>query len=497
MWELLTSEPGHPFSLLAGAHEASRDASRLSAVDGLDQLAGVPAGALVLVPLHCVAHVANYELDVAVRVASDRGAAGLVLVGTTRLPVTVKQLADRAGLTIIGAPGTESVVDLVRRLDYLMGRGHAAMLERAIAVVNWVRSIDSSDIYLSVLRDAGARLAAELRLTWLEQPRGPTEPVLVGGRTVGWVHGGDSDDLAVALALPSIATAIGRCYERLIINDEANGEVVANLIDADGASRWRVMADRAPALDVNLDARHVVICITSEPSADAIPADGLLAARHRRTLATIVLRERLGLPSDSWLVTRIEGDIALLWTRKTAEDADNEVAAAAAEQVMTILHREYPGSQFFGGIGSIGTGVDGLRSSAAEAKAASRSARSRGLAGRAVQVYNSRLEQVLSDVVTSSVSRRIIDGVLAPLDALPDRWRHAMIETMSTYLDMQGSKVRAAAALHMHPNAIGYRVRKAVKMLGIDLSDPDARFVLQLACRVWLMSRPQASEAER
>jgi len=213
-------------------------------------------------------------------------------------------------------------------------------------------------------------------------------------------------------------------------------------------------------------------------------------------VATITLREQLGLSAGSWLISRIEQDPALVWSYQQGEETDMDVATATAERVLSALHREYPPVQFFGGIGAPGPGVDGLLTSPATARSAARSARSR-LSGRVVQGVGSRLEQVLADVVTPSGSRRIIDGILAPLDQLPEEWRSTMIETLSTYLGMQGSKVRAARLLHVHPNAVGYRVAKAIKMLDADISDPDTRFVLQLACRVRLMPQHQGLKAIR
>jgi sugar diacid utilization regulator len=492
VWELLTREPGHPFVLLAGAPAAAREAVRLSAVDGLDELAGTVAGALILVPRYQLAHVASYELDVAVRVASDRGVAGLVLVGTAQLPVTVKQLADRAGLTIIGTSGTDTMVDLVRRLDHLMGQGQAAALERACSTAEWARGLDGHGDHLAVLREASARLGTELQLTWLERPDPAAEPVCVGGRQVGWVHSEAREDPAIMLTLPTAAAAIGRRYEQRINAEESTGELIASLIEAESSAARATTADRIVTAGVHLDADHVVICVASEQG--AVSDGDLLTARHRRTVATIVLREQLGLSADSWLISRIEQDPALVWSYHQDDEPDMDAATATAERVLSALHRQYPMAQFFGGIGAAGPGVDGLLMSAATARSAARSAQSRGLPGRVVQGVGSRLEQVLADVATPSSSRRIIDGVLAPFDQLPEEWRSTMIETLSTYLEMQGSKVRAARLLHVHPNAVGYRVAKAVKMLDADISDPDTRFILQLACRVRLMSHNHMPE---
>ena len=444
----------------------------------------------MLVPRHCLAHVANYELDVAVRVASDRGVAGLVLVGSTRVPITVARVAERAGLVIAGTSGQESLVDLVRRLDRLMGRGQSAVLERAESVIGWLRGANEPDDQAAVLRGAGARLGSDLRLTWFNRPPGVAEPVTVGGYPVGWVHGAGASDLAVSLALPAVAAAVGGCCERRIIGEEARGDVVAGLIDSAVIGRRTAAVDRAVVLGLNLNARHVVVCLTST-STDGPAGEGLLSRRHRRTLAAIVLREELGLSPESWLVTRIERELALLWTQMTTDEPDLALAVSIAGRVIAVLEGQYPAVRFFGGIGSTGFGVEGLRASAAEARAAARSARARGLPGRTIHVHGSLLDQVLGDLVTSSASRLVIDGVLTPLDALSERSRRTLIQTLSTYLDLQGSRVRAAAALHLHPNAVGYRVAKAAKLLQADFTDPESRLVLQLACRVWLMAHEE------
>lgn len=66
------------------------------------------------------------------------------------------------------------------------------------------------------------------------------------------------------------------------------------------------------------------------------------------------------------------------------------------------------------------------------------------------------------------------------------------------YLDERGSLKRAGAALHLHPNAVAYRIRRIVATLGADLDDPEQRLSLQLACRAWALARgPATSRAAR
>jgi DNA-binding PucR family transcriptional regulator len=62
------------------------------------------------------------------------------------------------------------------------------------------------------------------------------------------------------------------------------------------------------------------------------------------------------------------------------------------------------------------------------------------------------------------------------------------IRTLAAYLDEQGSIVRTASVLHLHRNAVTYRLRRIIDLLGVDLDDPDQRLALQLACRARLLA---------
>ncbi len=51
----------------------------------------------------------------------------------------------------------------------------------------------------------------------------------------------------------------------------------------------------------------------------------------------------------------------------------------------------------------------------------------------------------------------------------------------------QGSIGRTAQRLHLHRNAVSYRMRRITSLLGVDIADPDQRLALQLACRARLL----------
>jgi DNA-binding PucR family transcriptional regulator len=75
--------------------------------------------------------------------------------------------------------------------------------------------------------------------------------------------------------------------------------------------------------------------------------------------------------------------------------------------------------------------------------------------------------------------------MLAPLERLGALSAHAL-PTLKAYLDSWGSRTRAAELLSLHPNAVAHRIRRIAEALDADLSDPQTRFALQLACHVVL-----------
>jgi PucR C-terminal helix-turn-helix domain len=73
--------------------------------------------------------------------------------------------------------------------------------------------------------------------------------------------------------------------------------------------------------------------------------------------------------------------------------------------------------------------------------------------------------------------------VLAPLDGRTEKARVRLLETMRAWLDHQGRVPEVAAALHIHPQTVRYRLAQLRDLFGDALDDPAARFELSLAVR--------------
>jgi hypothetical protein len=78
----------------------------------------------------------------------------------------------------------------------------------------------------------------------------------------------------------------------------------------------------------------------------------------------------------------------------------------------------------------------------------------------------------------------LADRVLAPLEDRTEKARARLLETLRAWLDHQGRVPDVAAALHVHPQTVRYRLAQLRDVFGSALDDPASRFELSLAVRV-------------
>jgi hypothetical protein len=123
-----------------------------------------------------------------------------------------------------------------------------------------------------------------------------------------------------------------------------------------------------------------------------------------------------------------------------------------------------------------------LRASWALAKTALRAAEAEALPGAGLARAEDRLAELLlfegSALVTRIAARR-----LGAFDSLTEKARERMRETALAYLGHRGNAVAMAAAMHLHPQTVRYRVARLRDLLGNQLDEPDARFELEIALR--------------
>jgi DNA-binding PucR family transcriptional regulator len=82
---------------------------------------------------------------------------------------------------------------------------------------------------------------------------------------------------------------------------------------------------------------------------------------------------------------------------------------------------------------------------------------------------------------------------VAPLTALPAGAAARGEQTLRAWLDAHGDVSAAAAALHVHPQTVRYRLAGLRELFGDALDDPGARLELAIAMR---MSRPATAHPD-
>jgi hypothetical protein len=87
-------------------------------------------------------------------------------------------------------------------------------------------------------------------------------------------------------------------------------------------------------------------------------------------------------------------------------------------------------------------------------------------------------------VADRQLAADLVHSRLGPLGALTPPARARAIETLRAWLDAHGDISAAAAALHVHPQTVRYRIAGLREELAPALDDADARLELALALRV-------------
>jgi PucR family transcriptional regulator, purine catabolism regulatory protein len=92
---------------------------------------------------------------------------------------------------------------------------------------------------------------------------------------------------------------------------------------------------------------------------------------------------------------------------------------------------------------------------------------------------------VLSD--QESIKKQLFQYI-GPLYAHDKENNSKLVETLITYLQFGGNIKETAKASFCHYNSIVYRLERVQSLLGVDLKDPDIRFQLQMAVKVFAFS---------
>ena len=138
------------------------------------------------------------------------------------------------------------------------------------------------------------------------------------------------------------------------------------------------------------------------------------------------------------------------------------------------------------GIGRVASGPRGVVQSREGAERALRVRLEHGSAGPQVALFRDiHIESLLLELRDRmSTGDEQATGPVARLFESDQTNDTRLVESLRAWLDALGDVALAAAALHIHPNTLRYRLRRIAEVGEMDLGDPEARFAAQLQLRI-------------
>ncbi|MCA1188433.1 MULTISPECIES: CdaR family transcriptional regulator [unclassified Saccharopolyspora] len=374
--------------------------------------------------------------------------------------VSIEDTASR----VLAYSRSDDEVDELRRLSILGRRGpepYLAMLrewgvyERLRSGEEVVGVDERPDLGIRRRMAVGIHAGAQpLGTIWVQEGSRPLEErsqrALLGAARVAAVQ---------LIRQRAEASAAPRLRENLLIgllDGKVDAASVAGNIGAD-ASR--------PAVVVVFALRGRA-GVSNRPELELERAEmtGLIsvhAAAYRRSALVTTLGSRVYVLLPDLPVHALPGVLGM--TR--------EIAAAAGQQLRAAVQA---------GVGSVVAGLDEVPHSRAEADRVL-DAMGHDLDAPIATIADVRSRVVLSELLTVlGGNERFRDPRLDALFAHDAEHSGALARSVLAYLEHFGDVRSASAALHVHPNTLRHRIRRAGEITGIDLADPAERLTTQL-----------------
>ena len=179
------------------------------------------------------------------------------------------------------------------------------------------------------------------------------------------------------------------------------------------------------------------------------------------------------------LIVPDEGDVVVLL--RPGQHQIRDVSAALSTLALTTAERSQPLAV---GLGRLCAKPEDYVDSGAEASLALDLARRRREVGRVMTPRDLGIYGLLVGSATRQAMQSMVERTLGPIlkadsDGGPD-----LVKTLHTFLTNDRHLEHTAAALHVHPNTVRYRVSRAQQLLDVNLKSPDDSFLLELALRV-------------
>jgi sugar diacid utilization regulator len=482
----LLQTPGLSLECIAGDVGDSSVESVFLA-ERLFDLMHAPGRSVVVLGADACAGAERYHLDMALRMAASRDVAAVILTEAPggEVTVTSRHTARRLGVALLRQTEPLNLARLVVAIDAGI-RGSADLgLRRAVQAFRVMSTVQAS--VDGLVSEVAAAAAAEIVLA--DQPDAELSfPVELEGERSAWivVRGATAQErpelglVGKALAdRVAVTAAAARRAEELPIRSCA--ELLTELLDSTSGVPSALLR-RARTMGLPIDGWHLAVRI-EHANSEELWEDEVSAYEGRENLTRLLLdAARSG--GGTWHAARACDAVVLILMLRT-DPGPHAVPQAmqATERALRAASRQHSRAVLYCGVGTAHVGATGLVNSAAEARAAVAASRARNRPGAATAFDSLGLRRTLIEWYASQNAREAVANVLQPLDRLGGKKADEAIKTLHVFLDVRGSLSRAAEVLHLHRNAVAYRVSRIFALLEVDPENPDDWLLLELACR--------------
>lgn len=285
----------------------------------------------------------------------------------------------------------------------------------------------------------------------------------------------DLDFMALDTATAIIALELSNRQALLEVERRYRNEFAAALF-SDPIETAEHLIERGRLFSLELTRPHYAVCIQAAespgvPSRVESSAEQLYAA----------IEDEAG---GEALVAKTGTGVTVI--KPGPSEPSSSDGAATRSPWVDEFHRRLmqlmPEGDFYVGVGSPGTGVEGIRSSFREARRAARVARRVWGPGKLLYFHELGVFQILDAAVDSAHMGGFLEGVKSLVEY--DQARNTgLVETLETFFDCNGSVRKVADTLFLHYNTVLYRLKRIQEITGMDLKDADARLHLQVAAK--------------
>jgi sugar diacid utilization regulator/GAF domain-containing protein len=282
---------------------------------------------------------------------------------------------------------------------------------------------------------------------------------------------GPLDRRAIEYAVTVCALELLRERTALDAESALRRDLLAELLSA-GAAPSPTLTARSRSLGHDLSWPHAVLVVRRDDGVGAAGGDEL-----RTLLGIVQASTRTTLPRP--LVTSRGDDVVVLWPQ--ARDDGALGPQEAADLIRRNVARGLPGRTVSVAAGSPCPDLQDCAGSFRMLRSGLELARRQGHHDRTVTLPALGIYGLLLQLDEPEQLSRFAQQTLAPLREYDAAKHTDLLDTLAAYLAHNMSTAQTAAALYLHPNTVGQRLKRIEAVLGLSLAQPEALVQLKAA----------------